>query len=192
MQDQISAAFGGINAWKWHCGPAGTRFEREALLEGEGVTWFEKRALLAYCGHPHESRDINSRWLTQFLEARTRPAWAQIVDCTGSFIDAMKKGDSAAAADWMNRESAIRRQMTPDVLDNLGSRLCGDAERAGCGARFTGAGGGGCVWAFGRRPDIDRLKPIWASLTETEATAAMLDFKVDKQGVLVNYKPNES
>jgi D-glycero-alpha-D-manno-heptose-7-phosphate kinase len=104
----------------------------------------------------------------------------------------MKKGDTLAAAEWMNRESAIRRQMTPDVLDSLGNRLCADAEATDCGARFTGAGGGGCIWAFGRQADIARLKPLWASRTETEATATLLDFKVDTQGVHINHKPNES
>jgi D-glycero-alpha-D-manno-heptose-7-phosphate kinase len=186
LQDQLAAAYGGIHAWHWQCGPDGTGFGREALLEGDDITWFEKRALLAYCGNPHESRDINGRWIAQFLQARTRAAWAEIVDCTGGFVNAMKKGDAARAVDWMNREAAIRLQMTPDVLDNLGSRLCADALAADCGARFTGAGGGGCVWAFGRRADIKKLKPIWASHTESVDSAALLDFTVDTQGMVVN------
>ena len=57
---------------------------------------------------------------------------------------------------------------------------------ADCGARFTGAGGGGCVWAFGRRADIEKLRPIWASDTESVNSAALLDFTVDTQGMAVN------
>jgi len=186
LQDQLAAAYGGIHAWHWQCGPDGSGFDQEALLAGEGVAWFEKRALLVYCGNPHESRDINSRWIAQFLEARTRPAWAEIVDCTRGFVDAMKKSDAASAADWMNREAAIRLQMTPDVLDNLGHRLCDNAAAASCGARFTGAGGGGCVWAFGRRADIEKLKPIWAADTESVNSAVLLDFTVDTKGMAVN------
>ncbi len=186
LQDQLAAAYGGIHAWHWQCGPDGSRFEREILLADDGIAWFEKRALLAYCGNPHESRDINSRWIAQFLEARTRPAWAEIVDCTGGFIDAIKKGDPAGAADWMNRETAIRVQMTTDVLDSLGQRLCAKAVATDCGARFTGAGGGGCIWAFGRRADIKMLKPVWASMTASVKSAALLDFTVDTKGLVVN------
>lgn len=189
LQDQLAAAYGGIHTWRWQGGPDGSTFEREMLLSGEGIAWFEQRVLLAYCGRPHESRDINSRWIAQFLDGRTRAAWAEIVDCTGGFVDAMKKGDAADAADWMNREGAIRLQMTPDVLDGLGSRLREDAAAAACGARFTGAGGGGCVWAFGRRADIAKLKPAWALRTETVASAGLLDFNVDTDGIIVNHKP---
>jgi len=185
LQDQLAAAYGGIHAWHWHGGPDGTGFDREVLLAGDGIPWFERRALLAYCGNPHESRDINSRWIAQFLQARTRSAWAEIVDCTGGFVDAIKKRDTVRAVDWMNREAAIRLQMTPDVLDSLGSRLCADAVATDCGARFTGAGGGGCVWAFGRRADIQKLKPLWASHAESVNTAALLDLSIDTQGLNV-------
>ncbi len=188
LQDQLAAAYGGIHAWHWHCGPNGTGFGRESLLDDDGLVWFEERTLLAYCGIPHESRDVNGRWIAQFLSARTRLEWAEIVDCTGGFIDAMKKGNSTRAVEWMNRETGIRLKMTPDVLDSLGSRLFEDAIAANCGARFTGAGGGGCVWAFGRCADIKNLKGIWASRTKSIDTATLLDLTIDTQGVVVNNK----
>jgi D-glycero-alpha-D-manno-heptose-7-phosphate kinase len=192
LQDQLAAAYGGIHAWHWHCGPEGTGFDGETLLAGDAVAWFEQRALLAYCGHPHESRNINSRWIAQFLEARTRSAWAEIVDCTRGFVDAMKKGDAAGGVDWMNREAALRLDMTPDVLDSQGERLCAAAAVAGCGSRFTGAGGGGCIWAFGPRAAIETLRPEWVARTESVASAAMLDVNVDTKGMLVNTKPTNS
>lgn len=186
LQDQLAAAYGGIHAWHWQAGLEGTQYKREALLVEDGIAWFEKRALLAYCGQPHESRNINSRWITQFLQARTRSEWAAIVDCTRGFVDAMKNGDASGAAVWMNREADIRLKMTPDVLDDLGARLSAAAIKAGCGARFTGAGGGGCIWAFGRQADIEKLKPEWAAASETIASAALLDFGVDTQGMRVD------
>lgn len=186
LQDQLAAAYGGIHAWHWLAGPEGTGFRREPLLVGKGPEWFEERTLLAYCGNPHESRDVNSRWITQFIDARTRSKWAAIVNCTTGFIDAMKKGDSGQAAGWMNRETDIRLELTPDVLDRVGSTLYKDAAAAGCGARFSGAGGGGCVWAFGRQTDIRQLKSTWASRIEAVDTAALLDLTIDTQGVVVN------
>ncbi|MCP3953244.1 MAG: galactokinase [Desulfobacterales bacterium] len=186
LQDQLAAAYGGIHAWHWHAGPEGTGFRREPLLNGKGFEWFAERTLLAYCGNPHESRDVNSRWIAQFIDARTRSEWAAIVDCTAGFIDAMKKGDPVQAAGWMNRETDIRLKLTPDVLDSLGSALYTDAADAGCGARFSGAGGGGCVWAFGRQADIRNLKSTWASRMEAVDTAVLLEVTVDTRGVIVN------
>ena len=49
----------------------------------------------------------------------------------------------------MNRETDVRRQMTPDVLNDIGKTLVELAKKNKCGARFTGAGGGGCIWALG-------------------------------------------
>ena len=55
----------------------------------------------------------------------------------------------------MNREMAIRRKMTPEVLDDdRESSLFNSAVENGCGARFTGAGGGGCIWALGPKLKI--------------------------------------
>ena len=184
LQDQLAAAYGGIHAWSWRSGPGGPGYRKETLLEGDGILWFEERAILVYCGIPHESRDVNSRWISQFLEARTRSEWAEIVDCTRGFIDAMRKGDSDQAVRWMNRENGIRLKMTPDVLDSLGRRLCKDAVAEKCGARFTGAGGGGCVWAFGRRSGIKKLKTVWGGRTQAVDTAQLLDFTIDTQGVV--------
>ncbi len=186
LQDQLAAAYGGIHAWAWQADPAGPGFIRKPLLTGEGHPWFEQRVLLAYCGMPHESRDVNSRWIAQFLEARTRPEWCEIVDCTRGFIDAMEQGDSDAAVRWMNRENHIRQKMTADVLDALGSRLCKAAVAAQCGARFTGAGGGGCVWAMGRTQNIHTLEATWAEQVKTVDSAQLLDVVIDKQGVVVN------
>ena len=60
--------------------------------------------------------------------------------------------EGAAAADAMNRETALRKRMTPEVLDDMGDCLAAAAVQCGCGARFTGAGGGGCILCL---PDDD-------------------------------------
>ncbi len=71
----------------------------------------------------------------------------------------------------MNRETAIRRELTPDVLDNVGEKLVETALQNGCGARFTGAGGGGCIWALGEIGNVDRLRPLWEEIFLTRKQA---------------------
>jgi D-glycero-alpha-D-manno-heptose-7-phosphate kinase len=86
----------------------------------------------------------------------------------------------------MNRETAIRREMTPDVLDDVGEKLVNVARQNGCGARFTGAGGGGCLWALGEMEDIDRLRPLWEKSLPPESEACLLEVKVDSKGLVVH------
>jgi D-glycero-alpha-D-manno-heptose-7-phosphate kinase len=86
----------------------------------------------------------------------------------------------------MNRETGIRRKMTPDVLDKVGKRLAGIAVQNGCGARFTGAGGGGCRWALGEIENIDRLRSLWQESLSSCKGACLLDVGIDSKGVMVN------
>jgi D-glycero-alpha-D-manno-heptose-7-phosphate kinase len=86
----------------------------------------------------------------------------------------------------MNRETGIRKKMTPDVLDKVGERLADIALRNDCGARFTGAGGGGCLWALGEIENIDRLRPLWQESLSSRKGACLLDVGIDSKGVMVN------
>ena len=74
--------------------------------------------------------------------------------------------------------------MTPEVLDEIGKALIGSAVKQSCGARFTGAGGGGCIWALGRVEDIDKLKGTWEGILSTRKDARLLSAKIDSEGRL--------
>jgi D-glycero-alpha-D-manno-heptose-7-phosphate kinase len=90
------------------------------------------------------------------------------------------------AAELMNRETAIRRKMTPEVLDEIGVQLIKTAVANNCGARFTGAGGGGCIWALGDAKHIDSLRPIWEEILSSEKESGLLEPKIDSQGLVVH------
>jgi D-glycero-alpha-D-manno-heptose-7-phosphate kinase len=66
----------------------------------------------------------------------------------------------------------------------MGDRLAALAIGTGCGARFTGAGGGGCLWAIGEADAVAALKPIWEKVLAERPTAGLLDCRVDAEGVL--------
>jgi D-glycero-alpha-D-manno-heptose-7-phosphate kinase len=142
--------------------------------------------LVAYCGIPHVSRDINSQWVKTFVNGRTRNAFATIAGLTNAFSEALAAGDFQQTADIMIEETRIRLEMTPDVLDNTGKKLFDAAKAHGCGARFTGAGGGGCLWAIGPRDQIKALIPGWQQILDSIETAMILDTKIENKGVLIN------
>ena len=185
FQDQLAAAYGGVNVWYWRTDPDRSVFRRKIVVgkkfHHELVGYF----FLVYCGEPHESKDINGRWVKQFLCGKNRDLWADVIVCTRQFLKALAGQNYQKAAVHMNRETGIRRKMTPDVLDKVGQRLADIALQNDCGARFTGAGGGGCLWALGETENIDRLRPLWQELLSSHREARLLDVGIDSKGVIV-------
>jgi D-glycero-alpha-D-manno-heptose-7-phosphate kinase len=183
MQDQLAAAFGGVNAWIWPADPDQPPFMGKSLVEGEALDQLNRCLLVAYLGVSHVSKDVNSTWMQQFISGRHREAWKEIIALSRSFAEAIRALDVATAVEAMNRETAIRKVMTPQVLDGLGDGLAAAAVDCACGARFTGAGGGGCVWALGRPEDVAGLQPRWEKLLARRPTAGILDCRIDAHGV---------
>jgi D-glycero-alpha-D-manno-heptose-7-phosphate kinase len=185
IQDQLAAVYGGIHAWYWRDGNREPFFQKKALLGKRAHRDFEKSLLMAYCGKPHESKRINQKWIDQFLAGINRPHWKEIISYTKRFSDAIVAGDLNRAIVSMNKETAIRQKMTPEVLDPVGEILVKRAIQSKCGARFTGAGGGGCVWALGYPENIDRLKNRWRAVFDQHPSAHLLDAGIDSKGLLV-------
>ncbi len=186
IQDQLAAVYGGINSWCWPGSPDEPAFKKKTLIPRSRHGEIEDRTLIAYCGIPHESRNINGRWIQQFLSGRFRKEWAGIVAQTKKFIDSILDRNYKDAVSAMQQETDIRRSMTPDVFDSVGEKLLDGAVRHGCGARFTGAGGGGCVWALGEKEQIQRLRPVWREILAERETGELLRTGIDCAGLSVN------
>lgn len=185
MQDQLAAAYGGVNAWRFTGDVVGLPYERRIVLPKSAYPKLESSILAAYCGDPHESVNINGKWVDHFMKATDRAIWHEIMDLTQKFTDAVAREDFELAAQLMNRETDLRLSMTPDVLDNTGKRLAQCAKETHCGVRFTGAGGGGCVWAIGIPENIRALKPRWEEVLSTHDDAGFLETGIAHDGLKV-------
>ncbi len=189
MQDQLAAAFGGINTWYWEIMDDGLGVRRRSLSGSDADASLNGHFLVAYGGCPHSSHDVNGRWIERFRAGRDRQRWLQIADCVEQFSRALARRDWGAAAAAMNTETDIRRAMTPDVLDALGGELVASARRQGCGGRFTGAGGGGCIWAVGAKDAIERLRPEWQAQLNAHPDAALLNARPSMDGLRWRVEP---
>jgi D-glycero-alpha-D-manno-heptose-7-phosphate kinase len=184
LQDQLAAAYGGVNGWYWMDAPMPPDFSHRRVVPESAYPELERSILVAYCGIPHVSKDINATWVRQFVEGRHRERWHEIVEQSRRFVDAVGSGDYDLAAKAMNRETDIRRELTPDVLDDMGESLVSAAVRHGCGARFSGAGGGGCIWALGTPDKIGVLRRVWRQLLAKRYAAKILDTAIDTSGLV--------
>ncbi|MBT8341595.1 MAG: galactokinase [Desulfatitalea sp.] len=184
LQDHLAAVFGGINAWHWPSTPDAPAFRRQVVLPAERCRSFSQNILVAYCGAPHESKDVNGTCVREFLAGRHRQQWQQVVACGHRFVHAMAREDLSEACRMMNQETQLRIQILPEVLDTMGYRLTAAAQDAGCGARFAGAGGGGCVWALGQPEKVTDLRPTWQAILDEHPEALLLTAEVDPTGIL--------
>lgn len=183
LQDQGAAVYGGVNKWVWNYSRQGRPFKRESILDERGQMGISKRLLVAYSGRRHLSARINRRWIEQFLGGKTRSDWIELNGIVNRLALHIKEGKWKEAAGELRNEVAIRKEITPEAFTPIITRLIQESERVGCGARFTGAGGGGTVWALGEIDDIRELRGIWDHILKGTKKGGILECAVDPIGV---------
>lgn len=181
MQDHLAAAYGGVNQWVWRLGP-GQRFVRRVVAPKRLHRALEASMLLAFTGSTHQSATINRRWVDGFLKGRYRREWTQICLLNDRFCRAIAEERLADAARIMNEEVDLRLVMTPEVLTEPARQLVDAARAAGCGARFTGSGGGGCLWALGPAESVAALKRDWQARLKEIDGGQLLPTTIASQG----------
>ncbi len=184
MQDQAAAVYGGVNGWSWNYSTRVMPVKREKLLDKNGIKELSKRILVAYSGKWHVSASTNRIWLKNFLEGKTRNGWLEANTVVRGLIKSVKSMEWSESVRCIKDEMRIRRRITPDALIPETSMLIKDAEKAGCGARFAGAGAGGSVWALGEPEDINKLKIRWNKDLSKIKNAYILKCAVDPKGVI--------
>jgi D-glycero-alpha-D-manno-heptose-7-phosphate kinase len=183
IQDQAAAVFGGVHQWTWRFGNHRRPFERHRLLNAEGERAFSQRMIVAFSGTAHSSSQVNRKWVQDFLNGRTTKGWIEanrIIRDLGQAIEAQEWWE---AASLLRREMQVRRKLTPEALIPITGALIKKAEALGCGARFAGAGAGGCVWALGRNENIEDLRAEWSRALARVQGGSVMNCQVAPVGV---------
>jgi D-glycero-alpha-D-manno-heptose-7-phosphate kinase len=183
IQDQAAAVFGGVNLWRWQFGDRRVPYERTPLLDRQGQRELSDHLLVAFSGKSHVSARINQGWIEGFLSGKTRAGWIEANRIVRRLAQALVDRKWDRAAGLLREEMTVRREITPDALIPVTDKLIRQAELAGCGARFAGAGAGGSVWALGEKKRIQELRTIWESTLAPIRGAGILDCRVDPRGV---------
>jgi D-glycero-alpha-D-manno-heptose-7-phosphate kinase len=184
MQDQAAAAYGGANLWVWNYTDPRKPFSREQLVPARHLPGLSSHILVGYTGNQHHSSDVNREWLSDFLGGKNRKLWFLINQNTYDFAQALRDAKWRLAGQFLARESELRGNISTAMVPGHATGLLEQAVSAGCGARFAGAGGGGCVWAIGETDKIARLKEAWA-LQLGEMGGWLLPATVTARGVTV-------
>ena len=105
----------------------------------------------------------------------------RIRDTAVAMREALVRGDwdevgRQVAAEWDNRKRLAPGVTTPGI-----EALVDRARAAGAqGAKVCGAGGGGCIFFFGRPADMPAVRETVAA-----SGARVLDYRVDEVGLRV-------
>lgn len=185
LQDQGAAVFGGANKWYWNYSDREQLFTRESILNENEQREISKMILVAYSGKRHLSARINRLWVEKFLQGETRLGWIEVNKIVNRFAMHLKERRWNEAAQDLIEEVTIRKMLTPEAFTPIIMRLIEESEKAGCGARFTGAGGGGTVWALGETNAIAKLREIWTHTLKRTKKGEILTCNVDPIGVSV-------
>ncbi|MDL2286416.1 galactokinase [Desulfococcaceae bacterium OttesenSCG-928-F15] len=186
MQDYLAAAYGGVHHWEWLRGDGGLPWRKREIFHVEDYPAFSSCVLLAYCGDPHDSIQANERSIQGYFSGESRADWERIAFLSRGFSEALSSWNFEKAISSMNEELDIRLRLTPDILDAAGKEFVRAARGLSCGARFTGAGGGGCVWALGTADKIISLRKIWEDVAELFPGACVLDAHLEMRGVILS------
>jgi len=185
LQDQLAAAYGGVNLWSWRYSDFAAPYHREVLVPPERIEDLRGRVLVAYSGATHDSKTLISQWVRSFRESEHRVSWYEINQATHFLADVIRRAQWKEAAPALRQEAALWDRVCPQVWTPVTRELRRVAEEHGCGARFTGAGGGGCVWAIGEQENIARLRPVWEKSLQQTGLGRVLAGDVTDRGLSI-------
>jgi D-glycero-alpha-D-manno-heptose-7-phosphate kinase len=183
LQDHCAAVYGGVHQWKWRYETDTSPFKMERLLSQKNQKELSKRILVAYSGKSHISSRTNRKWVNDFLSGHTRRQWLAANEIVHHLAKAIREQDWKEATHLIQQEMQLRKKITPEALISITQKMVIQAERMGCGARFSGAGAGGSVWALGEMENIRGLREKWGKTLAPVRGGGILDCTVDPAGV---------
>lgn len=143
VQDQLAAAYGGINFMHVRY-PEATVFP--VPLDNATLSELEDRFLLVYTGKSHFSSGMHQKVIAAFEsgDAGTLRAFDTLAACAREGKDALLAGDLERFAAAMNENWEAQKQLHPDITTAQVDELQARTREAGAvGFKLNGAGGGG-------------------------------------------------
>jgi D-glycero-alpha-D-manno-heptose-7-phosphate kinase len=175
LQDYRPALYGGIAALELEVDGV-----RRVPLNVD-IRELEQRIVLCYTGEPRNSGTNNWEITKKHIDGDTFvfDCFERIRDTAATMREAMRKADwdgvgRAIAEEWDNRKRLSPGVTTP-VIEDLIARATAAGATA---AKVCGAGGGGCMFAYG---PPNRRREIQDALAA--GGARILDYKIERHGL---------
>lgn len=143
VQDQLAAAFGGVNRVEVDAYPSA----RVVPLALSGSTWdaLDSRLLVVYLGRPHRSSAVHERVIAELgAEGPASPRLEALRHTARAAADALEAADLDAYGAALVANTAAQRQLAPGLVSAEAEAVIDLAARHGAvGWKVNGAGGAG-------------------------------------------------
>lgn len=185
-QDHLVATYGGVHRWDFAFDNKEKKFRQEELVNCSNYEDFEKHILIAYTEEKHISNHITEEWILNFSNPINREKWLKVNEYSNNFSIAIKKSNFKLAINALKNEFETRIDLDKNCLTELSTMLIDKAQKHNCAVRFTGAGYGGGIWAFGKKDNIKSLKREWELLDKRYEKIHIISNKLTNKGVNIN------
>jgi D-glycero-alpha-D-manno-heptose-7-phosphate kinase len=175
VQDYRPALFGGIAAIE----PGVTGIRRTALAVDP--LDLERRIVLAYTGAPRNSGTNNWEIIKRHIDGDRHvfDCFERIRDTAAAMRIALARHDWDEVGRQIGIEWENRKRLAPGVTTPTIDRLIARAAAAGAtAAKVCGAGGGGCLFCYGRPESRSAIAGALAA-----GGADVLDYRIETEGL---------
>jgi len=186
VQDQIAAAFGGVNliAIDHYPDTTVTRVELAPPIVAE----LERRLLLVYLGAPHHSSTIHERVIAELTSSGHATSRLQpLRETAQASVDALVAGDLEAFGRVMTANTESQRRLHAGLVSPLADQVIAAAVRHGAlGYKVNGAGGDGGTITLLTDDDPATTARTIDAIAAIDERCAILPFRIAADGLLVD------
>lgn len=188
IQDQLAAAYGGINDIEmWHYPQA---VVRQLAVSGSVLAELQQRLLLVFLGKPHRSTAVHEMVIRELENAGpTNPKIEDLRHCAAAAGDALLSGDFAAFGQTLRRNTEAQRQLNPQLISPEAQQIMDIAQAHGAlGWKVNGAGGnGGSITLLGST-DTHVNQRLLAAITQANPQLQPIPIQITPHGLRVHDK----
>jgi D-glycero-alpha-D-manno-heptose-7-phosphate kinase len=183
VQDQLCAAFGGVNYIEISPYPQ-SRVTQLQLTDRVSRT-LEDRLVLVCLARPHVSSDIHERVITALTgEGESSQVLEGLRRAAGEARDAVCAEDLAALGRTMRANTELQRQLHPDLISDEAQRVIDTAAALGAsGWKVNGAGGEGGSVTILCGPEKGAKGRLASALSEADPLFAIVPTTLSRGGV---------
>lgn len=185
IQDQLAAAYGGINYIEMEDYPAAT--VEQLALPPATLLELERRLLLVYLGRPHHSSAVHEMVIRRLEMAG--PAGSQLEplrQAATASRAALLAGDFAAFGAALQRNTEAQRALHPALVGEAAQAIIEIARRhEALGWKVNGAGGDGGSVAILTGPDRAEARALRAAILAADPAWRLLPLALSPAGAQV-------
>jgi len=191
VQDQVAAAFGGINYVEVRSYPD----LRVVPLSMPEAMWreLERRLVVVSLGRPHVSSEVHARVIAR-LRGSATTGTAELDTLRGAAADgraAIEHGDLEALGRAMVANTEAQRRLHPDLVSTDAQRVMDlAAEHGASGWKVNGAGGqGGSITLLGGANDRASAKLVEA-IVRADPLFEVIPVQLSRAGLQAAWTPS--